>query len=123
MRFRWDTATQAAWQLILFGGAFVMAGVALTIKGHEGAYAFVIIGVPIGLAGGVVLARKRRAMDPAPVTPRENLAANLLFVGLALILTMLEAVIDQGRPLWLLLVPFVFLGLGLYTLGRQRDHS
>jgi hypothetical protein len=119
MKLRWVTLTWTAWLLVLFGGSLVAGALVFVIKGDDGAYAFIIIGVPLGLVGGVLLAL-RRTTEPGPVTRRANIAANLLFIGFSLILTMLTAVIEQGRSLWLLLVPFVFLGLGLYVLRRQR---
>ena len=120
MRLRWDGAIWACWLLIFFGGTLVILALALAIRGEDSAVALVIVGVPVGLLGGVLLALRRRTMKPTPITPRDDIAANFLFVGFGLLLTMLTAVIEQGRSLWLLLVPFVFFGLGLYVLRRQR---
>lgn len=121
MRLRWDSVTWASWLLIYFGGTLVISALVLAIRGEDSAYVLIIIGVPVGLTGGVLLALRRRSMEPPPVTRQATLAANFLFVGLSLILNVVFAVMEQGRSVWLLLLPFPILGLGLYLLGRHRQ--
>jgi hypothetical protein len=94
MRLRWDGVTWASWLLILFGGSLVVSGLVLAIRDDDAAYVFVITGVPIGLNGGVLLAIRLRTTEPAPVTRRVTLAANFLFIGFSLILTVLAAIVE-----------------------------
>jgi hypothetical protein len=134
----WNLRRWASWCLIALGGSLVATALLLALRNDDATYPVVILGVPLGLIGIISLARDQyRELEPgsSPVTtPRQldnlarsnhrvrpSMAANLLLIGFALIGTVLMAVLEQGRSLWLLPLPLAVLGLGVYALARSRS--